>query len=302
MQPTTTYHGKKDFNPLDYALIAVIDEWPPEHASMQDQELYVGSRFENPTPARHGSCLTQEGMDLIDSVQDKSRCDHCQKSRSAIRYIAYALHTVTNEVVLFGATCAEELHFGSEMALALHRAEKANQAAKEREAINAKRNEWNAANPEQAAALDAYEADIEAGGEHDEFLDSLSKGRRVYGALTEKQTPWPTKALAKRAEWAAKKAEQAAQMANAPALAEGRYEMEGIIRTIKWQDSDFGGQFKMLVELADGNRVWGTLPSKLEGVVEVGDTVMFTAQVERSKDDEHFGFYKRPTKVDYKEA
>lgn len=297
---TATYHGKTGFDPLAYELVAIIDEWPFEGASMQDTELFVGERFEN-TEYGTGSSITREGQDLIDSARGATKCAHCGKSLSAIRYTAYAQHKATGGIVVFGATCAQELEFANEFALALHRAEKARIAAKETAERNAKREAWNAANPEQAAALDAYEADIAAGGEHDEFLDSLAKGRKVYGALTEKQTPWPTKALAKRAEWAAKRAEEAAKLADAPVLTEGRYEVQGAICTIKWQDSDFGGTFKMLVQLADGNKVWGTLPSKLEGVVDVQDTVTFTAQVERSKDDEHFGYYKRPTKVDYTE-
>lgn len=85
-----------------------------------------------------------------------------------------------------------------------------------------------------------------------------------------------------------------------PELAEGRYVVEGLVISTKAKDSQYGTQYKMLVELADGNRVFGTIPRSLDDQVwatrsEV--TVQFTAAVQVSKDDEHFGFFSRPTKA-----
>lgn len=309
----TLEHGKVGFDPLAYELIAIIDERPPEYANAADVELFIGERFYNADAGWASSHLNDEARILIDQTEDRSKCDHCGKSLSAIRFMAFAVHKETKQVVVFGHTCARELEFANEFELALHREREAKKAAERRAIINAKRDEWNAANPEQAAALDAYEADIKDGGEHDEFLDSLVKGRRDYGALTEKQTPWPTKALAKRAEWAAKKAEQNKKLATAPKLEEGRYEIEGTVISTKAVENNFSRSswddtiLKMLVELDDGNRVWGTVPNALftdnEGngygydMILKGKRVAFTAAVERSKDDNHFGFFKRPTKA-----
>jgi len=69
----------------------------------------------------------------------------------------------------------------------------------------------------------------------------------------------------------------------------------------------------MLDKETDGNKVWGTVPeaaflndpesgSTLPLDALKGREVEFTAAVERSRDDEHFGFYKRPTKVTVKEV
>lgn len=78
-------------------------------------------------------------------------------------------------------------------------------------------------------------------------------------------------------------------------VVEGRYEIQGEVLSVKFQESQFGGSLKMLVAV-DGYKVWGSVPSDLYGV-ERGDRVAFTATVEASGDDASFGFYKRPTKA-----
>lgn len=123
--------------------------------------------------------------------------------------------------------------------------------------------------------------------------DIVAKGRKYD--LTDRQATLVESHVAKnRAE---------ADLASIPVtevevaeLAEGRYEIEGVVRTTKIQYSDFGGQLKMLVELDNGTKVWGSVPSAL--YVEAGDRVRFTATVERSGDDSGFGFFKRPAKAE----
>lgn len=100
-------------------------------------------------------------------------------------------------------------------------------------------------------------------------------------------------------------------------VVEGRYEMVGKVVSTKTVESDFGTGYKMLVELADGQRVFGSIPNNLWSEVEflggyrklawdetdgvmkklVGMELKFTATVERSSKDESFGFFKRPTKA-----
>ena len=76
---------------------------------------------------------------------------------------------------------------------------------------------------------------------------------------------------------------------------EGRIEITGTVMKVVERDGRFGWEHKMLV-VADGWKVWGSVPRAL-GDVEKGWTVRFTATVERSNDDENFGFYKRPSKA-----
>ena len=102
------------------------------------------------------------------------------------------------------------------------------------------------------------------------------------------------------ARLAAKAASEAEHAAAAP-LENGRRELHGIVKSTKWQESDYGSTFKMLVELDDGCRVYGTVPAAFDFNPE-GMEVTFTAKVERSADDHRFGFFSRPTKATAKEA
>ncbi len=107
-----------------------------------------------------------------------------------------------------------------------------------------------------------------------------------FGSLSEAQVAAVRKGIERET---AREAEKAA----AGPLAEGEYEITGEIVSTKWQESKFGTTKKMLVKLDDGNKVFGTFPSKL-GDADKGSRVTFTATVERSEDDEHFGFFKSP--------
>lgn len=130
----------------------------------------------------------------------------------------------------------------------------------------------------------------------DNFYMSLYHKLEKWGSLSVKQVEAVQRGVDRKKQ---REAEKEALTQVAP-LAEGRYGIEGEILTMKWQESQYGSTLKMLVKLDDGNKVWGTCPSKLQ--VEVGDRVRFFAQVERSRDDDHFGFYKRPTAAEKMEV
>lgn len=100
---------------------------------------------------------------------------------------------------------------------------------------------------------------------------------------------------ARRARIEAERAAQDAEAAPVP-VTNKRITVTGTVLTVKWQDSYYGGSYKMLVRDVTGFKLWGSLPNSLSDC-GVGDTVQFDAAVEPSKDDEKFGFYKRPTKA-----
>lgn len=90
-----------------------------------------------------------------------------------------------------------------------------------------------------------------------------------------------------------------ASLAPKAVVEEGRHEMVGKIISQREQDGDYGVQHKMLVEVstdAGVYRVWGTQPDMIYNA-EVGDVIKFSAAVTKSRDDESFGFYSRPTKA-----
>lgn len=115
-----------------------------------------------------------------------------------------------------------------------------------------------------------------------------------------------------------REAEKVAAKAALPALVEGRRSVAGKVVSTKSFESDYGTAYKMLVELEDGTRIFGSIPSNLWNEVEflgayrksvwnetdgvmtklVGMELTFTATIEASKDDKNFGFFKRPTKAE----
>lgn len=98
----------------------------------------------------------------------------------------------------------------------------------------------------------------------------------------------------KAGEAAKRREEEEARRAQAAPVPIGKVEVEGVVGTIRSIDSQYGRVWKMRVISDAGWAVWGTLPSAI-CEAEVGDRVRFTATVERSTDDQLFGFYKRPT-------
>jgi hypothetical protein len=284
---TQEHTRRAAFDPAEYAVEGILDT---HNDSERNGWQWLDEKNLSPDQSR---TPTEDATEEFDNevAQVEWRCVHCGRT-SGMLTVAFVRHIPTGTLVMFGSHCMADAFAGSKLEL---REAVTGKAA----AIRKARAEWEAANPEQSAALDIYEEEVAAGGAYDQFLADLSKGRRLYGALTEGQTPWPLTAMlhrANRIEW---EAEKVAKMANVPALPEGRYEITGTVRSTKWQENDFGGNLKMLVEFDDGNRVWGTVPKALgfEGLQD--RRVTLTAKVERSQNDDHFGFYSRPSKAAY---
>lgn len=136
-------------------------------------------------------------------------------------------------------------------------------------------------------------------GRTDNFYRSLLSAWNKYGSLTERQEAALKRSLTEYHKRNARiTASRTARPVSQP-VPEGRVTVIGTIRTLKWQENDFGGALKMLVESDFGWRVWGTCPAGLSyaegGDVEVGDRVSFIATLTRKEAD--FGFYSRPTKA-----
>lgn len=141
---------------------------------------------------------------------------------------------------------------------------------------------------------------------HDIVEDIAEKLFR-YGSLSDKQIELVFKIAEQEKRWAAEKADREAKLADAPALTEERQEIEGLVISTKARDGYAYGttEYKMTVLLDNGNRVWGTIPNAIFDEVW-GNTgkvrVTFTATICVSENDEHFGFFKRPTKPSTQEV
>jgi hypothetical protein len=130
------------------------------------------------------------------------------------------------------------------------------------------------------------------------FMLDMVHAYNKYGSLTENQLKAVQKIMIKQAEWEAKKA---AEPQPTTPLVAGRYEMTGEILHVKWYDNDFGGSEKMTVRLSDNNKVFGTVPKSICDEVDHyddlnGKQIRFTATVKPKADDEHFGYFSKPTK------
>lgn len=113
-----------------------------------------------------------------------------------------------------------------------------------------------------------------------------------YGSLSVAQISYVRKLvdqITNRAQIEAARKAEAESALPVPAF-DGRVTVTG--KVLSTRVDDFG--IKMLVQHADGWKLWGTLPSTLHGI-ERGATVEFKAAVKRSDRDPKFGFFSRPT-------
>jgi hypothetical protein len=131
-----------------------------------------------------------------------------------------------------------------------------------------------------------------------EFLRKMADSLMQWGTLTEGQEAAVRRSrdtdATRKAEWDAKRAEESA--AAAPLPFNGvRARIEGVVQSIKETFNNYGPVTKVLVQHADGWKVYGNLPSSLAGA-QKGDTIAFEAAIAVSEKDAKFGFFSRPTK------
>lgn len=217
--------------------------------------------------------------DPVGPYADKpERCDHCG---AHIRY-GCILAWAGGGHIHVGEIC-----MGNRFTLSTAKFQKLRKAAaldRKAQKIKTAWAEYRAANEADWEALDASENGF--------VQDVLRKGR-LYGNLSDKQLAAIQKAVDQDVE---KMIAAAAAPPTAPVPTGKGVAIEGVVVSVKWQDSYYGGTQKMLVvvETPEGEfKVWGTVPSSLPNT-EKGDRVSFVAEVSPSEDDKSFGFFKRP--------
>lgn len=263
--PRTDTHSPANFDPAEYTYAGFVD-------------MHHEEGFEDIEDERANNLPYWR-----DSTDRRNGCDHC--GTSGQRYIALFIHEPTQQVIVVGTQCATRLSLASRADLDVRRHAEAHARRVARE--NALQD------PRVREAVAFLEQQLDAGnhGYNGFYFDILHKFNR-YGNMSERQADAVLRAKARDEEYAARRA---AQPVPTTPLEEGRRELAGTVVSTKWQDNDFGGSLKMLVVLDDLNKVWGSVPAAIDP--DKGDRVTFTATVERSKDDEHFGFFKRPSKA-----
>lgn len=227
-------------------------------------------------------------------------CHHCGK---AIVWAVKWLHKPSDTVVTFGWICTDILGMSNdriehEMVLLKRQAENERKQERAKMERQDREDEFKVSHPEVVKFLDGLDD-----GETFDFLRDMKVAYERWGSLTDRQVASVEKCMAARQKFYAKKMEEAMNEPTIP-LAEGRRLVEGEVLSHKWQPNNYGATHKMLVKQDDGNKVWGTVPREVanycyhnaenENRDLKGLRVKFTAKVEQSSNDEHFGFFSRP--------
>jgi hypothetical protein len=226
----------------------------------------------------------------------KGTCDHCG---AAFNHGVLFYHVVTTELVHIGHICAANtVGLPDKAAAARKRAERQAEEMKEQDERKQAGEGWRTENADLVTWLENL-----PDGSHG-FLVDMRFSLNKWGKLTERQTTAARNWKVRDEERAERKArdeqERQERFGEIPALEEGRYTMTGRILNVKWQTGDYGTQLKMLVELQDGNRVWGTCPQAVVGFFTdeadmlKGQSITFTGTVKPKQDDPHFGYFSRP--------
>lgn len=233
---------------------------------------------------------------------DSCQCDHCG---AHLRYAAILRHEPTRTWIIVGEQCLDNRF--SRATPEFHALRKQAELQRAQRRIVGLRKAWLAdpRHAEVAALIDSAcvanqsESSVRR---FDGFADSLQRQLSTKGELSERQVDAYFAAAKRNAEWLAERQEKAAAEAALPKapVVEGRGEISGEVLSVKWQDSVYGGAFKMLVRDDRGFKLWGTVPASLPDTLK-GCRVKFNATVEKSHDDESFGFFKRPTKAEVTE-
>ena len=210
-------------------------------------------------------------------------------------YIAKFYHRATNTYICTGEDCAAKLDMGDAVAFRSFRDR--TKAGLEAAAGKGKAQRFLA---EQGldAAWSVYTSTEPGRYEEGVIVDIVSKLVR-YGSISQNQIGFVRTLLGKIEQRAVIDAQRAAEYeAAAPLPAfEGRVTLRGKVLTVKEPDENSRfPAYKLLIQHADGWKVWGTCPASLADAKR-GDIVEMVATVSKSDRDEKFGFYSRPSKA-----
>lgn len=257
------------------------------------------------------------------SVDTNWSCSICGHS---LKYNCVVQHVPTGEFYDIGRDCCQNLKvlqstlgwLDNKQANAAKRVAAGKAAVKARKAGDVREAEFAIAKPEIAAAFEYAKSFPNNHALWHKVawpittLRDLRSKVRQYGALSEKQEAFALSLHKQAAETIVSCAEEVEKRAQAIAAGvcapQGKQSVSGVIVSIKWVESDFCGSFKCVIDLGNGTRCYGTLPTNqhenseeingawVKNQAEKGDCVTFTASFDVSDKDPLFSFYKRPTK------
>jgi hypothetical protein len=297
-------HSKANYIPEDYEFVSVLFQG---RAVGEDYAAVVEAWLEESSSEEY-----VRGEELLETVpvdgnhKAKGTCDHCG---AWFKFGGVLLHKPTGRAIAVGRTCLfrDFGGIGGTMTRAefdFRRLEELAKRARER------------AKAKAAAEARIAELGLEEDLDVDHYIIRDIKQRAFrYGKLSDNQANLVRK-LAREVRDRA--AERATEPAPAPVVEGKGVQVEGKLLTVREEESQFGSPYhanytyKMLVLDDRGFRVWGTCPESLFEAFH-GNTddlgslqymqrhkprVRFVANLEASRKDKCFGFFKRPRKAE----
>lgn len=292
-------HSPANLKPEDYYVVDYLDNRRPQYyggpvdaykAAVEQWESDIAHYF----PKWRRADLHPD--------HDIHHCHHC--GNGTVRYICVVEHAPTKALLVFGSECVCKLDFANQNELKLATIKARAEQGHARLKVWKARNEFLTTCPELRAIVESKQIENLVHAKNDFARDILRKFD-FYGSISESQLAYLVKSLQQdinRAERLDTDAEEKVRLIAAGVLApEGRVAVKGTVLHTRAQESEFGIQYKWLVKIESGAKVWSTIPSSVptrDGIKElVGKQVEFTATFERSKDDQLFAFGKRPSKA-----
>lgn len=284
MTERTDCHRPAELDPANYSYIG----WMYQGDSEAVLEAIHGAFHFDPTDLDPKKVRNSKHL-FEGNYKAKHTCDHCGAS---FFWGNIYRHRPTNRIIVVGHICAERFGLESRAAWIQEQVRREREAIERRNATVLAANTWLAEYPDLIEVIGP-----DAHPEHDILIDLKSKLFQ-WGSLTEKQA-----GLARKIDLELKTPKVMKPKVD---VVEGKgITITGTVISTRSEEVNFGYRgsivFKMLVEDDRGFRLWGTVPASI-GDTERGEKVTFTADVERSKDDSTFGFFKRPRKGQVLEA
>ena len=314
MSKRTDIHRPQVFDPADYRVVDYIDNRRPEPplgggAFAWDAYKKYVAWWEKQIALHFPNWKTGAG-----DHKSIFQCNHC--GHPGIRWVAVVEHIPTSAKLAFGDICADRVELAGRDAF---RAKYIKTQAQLQQAAYEKALKLQQFSEDNPGLVDFLAAGAAAADERgqDDFLWSLNNQLLTKGELSDRQVEAAWNAKRRNEQWEARKAAEVEALKDTPPLPEGKLAIEGEIVSHKFQDSAYGTTLKMLVKLDNGNKVWGTMPESIRELQRgdydgegnwieprfpnldalKGQRIRFNATVTRSDNDEHFGFFKRPTQA-----
>ena len=278
-------HSPTNFDPAKYAYLGVVYVGHAQSEIMQEIiQAYLDHN--NDYDADYLLDLARESS-FDGNYKQKGTCDHC-----GARFAYGAVYKHENgDVIVVGHECSfKSFGFNSRLDYDMAKVQKVIDEARKAAKSKVAALEFLSKNDGLAEALEA---------KHHIVIDIKAKLFQ-YGSLSPAQVALVFKLAAQVKEQEARQVEEES-LPKAPVI-EGRITVRGTILGFKEVDAprfsyySSGTAWKMLVRDDRGFKVFGTMPASV-CPNDRGKVIEFSATVEKGRQDEFFGFFKRPVKV-----